>query len=109
MRMKFQGALINAAAATQMAPKVNRLDCTFTGPKRSANVDLHFVPPVHTQLPNTLGSYISKSVELAGFGLQSVIFSPAFNCPYLQYLFPVFKLVNFKNACRLGFSAGGKS
>merc|ERR1719275_87855 len=76
MRMKFQGALINAAAATQMAPKVNRLDCTFTGQKRSinvprdtltimveatdaipasANVDLHFVPPVHTQLPTLWG------------------------------------------------------
>ena len=104
MRMKFQGALINAAAATQMAPKVNRLDCTFTGPKRSINVpkdtlttkveatdaipasakvDLHFVPPVHTHLPNTLGSYISNSAGVAlagfGFGLQSVMLSPVFS------------------------------
>ena len=104
MRMKFQGALINAVAATQMAPKVNRLGCTFTGPKRSINVpkdtlttkveatdaipasakvDLHFVPPVHTHLPNTLGSYISNSAGVAlagfGFGLQSVILSPVFS------------------------------
>ena len=114
-----------AAMATQNAPKVSRLACTFTGPKRSRRVPkamrtkmveataatpafaimpLHSVPVVHTHLAKTEGAYglFSSAVAVAllmtsaGTAAQSVMTSPSLTSPYWQYSRPVFRLLYFR-------------